>query len=189
MLFTYTAKYPDEAPLVDVEDTINFEDEILDERLVEHINEVIQENLGMEMIFTLVSSAQEYLNQRWDELKQEKEREVQRKLEEAEEVERKRFEGTRVTVETFLKWRNEFENDMGIADKRDKAQIVGKLTGKELFLRDNTLNESDIKFLIEAGENIESVKIDESLFQNIEDLELDSDDADDDDYVPGKGEE
>lgn len=140
----------------------------------------------MEMIFTLVSSAQEYLNQRWDELKQEKEREAQRKLEEIEEMERKKFEGTRVTVESFMKWKNEFEIDMGIAEKREKSNIGGKLTGRELFLRDNTLNESDIKFLMEAGENIENVKIDESLFQNIEDLELDSDDDDDEDYVPGK---
>jgi len=63
-----------------------------------------------------------------------------------------------------------------------------KLTGKELFLRDNTLNESDIKFLLEAGDSIESVRIDESLFQNIEDLEFDSeeDDDDDEDYVPSK---
>uniref|UniRef100_A0A336MZ64 CSON006670 protein n=1 Tax=Culicoides sonorensis TaxID=179676 RepID=A0A336MZ64_CULSO len=186
LVFTYTEKYPDEAPLVDIEDTVNFEDEILDERIIEHINEVIQENLGMEMIFTLVSSAQEYLNQRWDDLKQEKEREAQRKLEELEEMERKRFEGTRVTVETFLKWRNEFEQDMGIAEKRSKDHSGGKLTGRELFLQDNTLNESDIKFLMEAGENIENVKIDESLFQNIEDLELDSDDDDDPDFVPGK---
>ncbi|XP_063706956.1 RWD domain-containing protein 1 [Culicoides brevitarsis] len=185
LIFTYTSRYPDEGPLVDVEDPINFEDEILDERLVEHINEVIQENLGMEMIFTLVSSAQEYLNLRWDDLKKEKEREIQRKLEEIEEMERKKFEGTRVTVESFLKWRKEFEIDMGIIEKRDKAQISGKLTGKELFLRDNTLNESDIKFLIEAGENIDNVKIDETLFQNIEDLELESDDEDDEDYAPG----
>jgi len=104
-----------------------------------------------------------------------------------EEVERKKFEGTRVTVESFLAWRNEFELDMGIAQKREK--LLGdnkKLTGRELFLRDNTLNESDLKFLLEAGDPIESVKIDESLFQNLDDLDFGSDDDDDDDYVPGK---
>lgn len=97
----------------------------------------------------------------------------------------KKFEGTRVTVETFLKWRNEFELDIGIAEKREK-QTSKKLTGRELFMRDNTLNESDLKFLEAAGESIENVKIDESLFQNLEDLEFGSDDDDGDgDYVPG----
>lgn len=52
-------------------------------------------------------------------------------------------------------------------------------------MQDTTLNESDLKFLLEAGEPIENVKIDESLFQNLDDLELESD-TDDEDYVPGK---
>lgn len=77
---------------------------------------------------------------------------------------------------------------MGITQKKEKAsQEAKKLTGKELFLRDTTLNESDLKFLLEAGESLENVKIDESLFQNLGDLELDeSDDESDDDYVPGQ---
>lgn len=86
-----------------------------------------------------------------------------------------------------MAWRNEFELDTGIALRREKALIGNnKLTGKELFLRDNTLNESDLKFLLEAGESIESVKIDESLFQNLDDLDLGSDDEEDEDYVPEK---
>lgn len=52
-------------------------------------------------------------------------------------------------------------------------------------MRDTTLNDSDLKFLAAAGEPVENVKIDESLFQNMEDLEFGSDDDDDDDYVPG----
>lgn len=136
------------------------------------------------MIFSLVSSAQEWLNQRWDDAKRQKEEEAERKKVEFEEAERKKFEGTRVTVETFLKWRNEFEQDMGIAARREKISTGGKLTGKELFLTDVTLIESDIKFLLEAGDSIENVKIDESLFQNIDDLELDDDDSDDPDFVP-----
>lgn len=51
-------------------------------------------------------------------------------------------------------------------------------------MRDNTLNDSDLKFLEAAGESVEKVKIDESLFQNLDDLDFGSDD-DDDDYVPG----
>lgn len=98
----------------------------------------------------------------------------------------KRFEGTRVTVETFLAWRNQFEEETGITLRREKALAnSSKLNGRELFMRDTTLNDSDLKFLLEAGESIESVKVDESLFQNLDDLDLGSDD-DDEDWVPGK---
>lgn len=89
-----------------------------------------------------------------------------------------------MTVETFLTWRNIFEQEMGIAAKREKLTDNKKLTGKELFMRDTTLIDSDLKFLLAAGDSVENVKIDESLFQNLDDLEFDSGD-DDEDYVPG----
>lgn len=87
-------------------------------------------------------------------------------------------------METFLTWRNEFERDVGIKEKREKQTTNRKLTGRELFTRDTTLNDSDLKFLAAAGEPVENVKIDEALFQNLDDLEFGSDE-DDDEYVPG----
>lgn len=157
------------------------------------------------MIFSLVSSAQEWLNVKWDEHKKEienKELEKVKAFEEAEQVKiiesigdlnhihssiyilQKKFEGTRVTVETFLTWRNAFEQEMGIVQKREKLSENKKLTGRELFMRDTTLIDSDLKFLMAAGDSVENVKIDESLFQNLDDLEFGSDD-DDEDFVPG----
>lgn len=138
------------------------------------------------MIFSLVSSAQEWLNVKWDDHTKEIENRELKKLKELEEAERKRFEGTRVSVETFLKWRTQFEEETGIAQKRVKVGDAKKLTGRELFLIDKTLNDSDLKFLMEAGDSVEKVKIDESLFQNLDDLEFDDDDDDDGDYVPGE---
>jgi len=66
----------------------------------------------------------------------------------------KRFEGTRVTVESFLAWKARFDAELGakkIQDKEDKE--TRKLTGRELFLTDKTLNESDLKFL-EDGKSL-----------------------------------
>ena len=60
----------------------------------------------------------------------------------------RRFEGTRVTVESFLAWKARFDVEMGakkIQDREDKE--TRKLTGRELFLTDKTLIESDLKFL------------------------------------------
>lgn len=110
LIFTYTAKYPDESPLIEVDESTNFRNGF-EEKLVDHIRETvnivkinliqnncncsfvyitqIEENLGMEMIFSLVSTAQEWLNLRWDEIKQEDENEklaILRAHEEAERV-------------------------------------------------------------------------------------------------------
>lgn len=81
-----------------------------------------------------------------------------------------------------------------------------KLTGRELFMTDKTLDQSDLKFLDDGKKYMimilknfkifnfhliysislgDSVKVDESLFQNLDDLDLDDDEDDDDpDYNP-----
>lgn len=41
LVFTYTEKYPDTAPLVEVEDAVNFEDDY-EAKLLEHINETVE---------------------------------------------------------------------------------------------------------------------------------------------------
>lgn len=40
LVFTYTEKYPDTAPLVEIENAVNFEDDF-EEKLLEHINETV----------------------------------------------------------------------------------------------------------------------------------------------------
>ncbi|CAH0547366.1 unnamed protein product [Brassicogethes aeneus] len=175
LVFTYTAKYPEEAPIIEIENLENFE-ENYESELLTYLAEQVKENLGMVMVFTIVSSAQEWLNVRYETVKKEQEEIASKILREEEEVERKRFEGTRVTVETFMKWKQQFEEEMGITKKKEIAEKEGKkLSGRELFMTDNTLNESDLKFL-----DGDPVKVDESLFQNIEDLDLD--DSEDEDF-------
>lgn len=178
LVVTYTPKYPEEAPIVEIENPENFEEKY-EPVLLEHLAKQVNENLGMVMVFTLVSSAQEWLHVKYEETKLEKEKNEARKLKELEEAELKKFEGTRVTIETFLKWKQQFEEEMGINKKRELAEKEGKkLTGRELFMTDNTLNESDLKFLDEG----DRVKVDESLFQDLDDLDLE--DEEDEDFDP-----
>ncbi|CAG9559845.1 unnamed protein product [Danaus chrysippus] len=183
LVFTYTPKYPEELPSLEINTDESF-DEIVDKNeLYKHLMEQGNENLGMVMIFTLVSAGQEWLNEKWDSIKKDREEAVLLKKKAEEEAEMKRFEGTRVTVESFLAWRKQFEIEMGIPAKREKEnKDKNKLTGKELFMRDTTLNESDLKFLDDG----DAVKVDESLFQDLDDLDIS--DEDDEDYVPGQSE-
>lgn len=41
LVFTYTEKYPDTSPIVEIEDAINFED-TYSARLIDHINETVR---------------------------------------------------------------------------------------------------------------------------------------------------
>ncbi|XP_037083490.1 RWD domain-containing protein 1-like isoform X2 [Pollicipes pollicipes] len=166
LAITCPARYPDEAPQIDIleepENCVPLEVE----QLMETLQAEAEANLGMVMVFTIASAASEWLNNHCDELRRRKE----------EEAERKRFEGTRVSVETFLKWKEGFEKEMS-AMRAQKARDLeaarrNKLSGRELFLKDTTLVDSDIKFLEDAGED---VKVDESLFQDLEDLDLEDD--------------
>lgn len=108
--FTYTPKYPEEPPEIEVQDENNFDE---GPRLTEHLEEVVsssslrktsykfkqiyflcqkaQENLGMVMVFTLVSAAQEWLGNLSDELKNQKDEVERKKKEVEEEAERVRF--------------------------------------------------------------------------------------------------
>ncbi|XP_028327173.1 RWD domain-containing protein 1 isoform X2 [Gouania willdenowi] len=89
------------------------------------------------------------------------------------------FQGTVVTIENFLVWKAKFEVEMAeLRRKKQKEEEQAgklKLTGKQLFETDHNLDTSDIQFLEDAGNNVE---VDESLFQDIEDLDLDENDPD-----------
>lgn len=117
--FTYTEKYPDTEPVVEIEDEVDFEDNFSTE-LLENISATvstdkihnnhrfainlaiipmisklfkqIQESLGLEMVFSIVSTAQEWLNVKWDNHKTEQENREAEKLREIEEAERVRFQ-------------------------------------------------------------------------------------------------
>ncbi|XP_041844129.1 RWD domain-containing protein 1 isoform X2 [Melanotaenia boesemani] len=187
--FTYVDKYPDVPPLWEIHSQENLEDRDMEDILT-LLQQQAEENLGMVMIFTLVTAVQEKLNEMVDEKKNRQEEEKRRKEMEAEEAEKVAFQGTVVTIENFLAWKAKFELDMAEArrkkQKEEEQGAKSKLTGKQLFERDHNLDTSDIQFLEDAGNNVE---VDESLFQDIEDLDLDEDDPDFDPLEMGSDED
>ncbi|XP_032195626.1 RWD domain-containing protein 1 isoform X1 [Mustela erminea] len=181
--FTYSEKYPDEAPLYEIFSQENLEDSDVSE-ILKLLALQAEENLGMVMIFTLVTAVQEKLNEIVDQIKTRREEEKKQKEKEAEEAEKQLFHGTPVTIENFLSWKAKFDAELlEIKKKRMKEEEQAgknKLSGKQLFETDHNLDTSDIQFLEDAGNNVE---VDESLFQEMDDLELE-DDEDDPDYNP-----
>ncbi|XP_048881088.1 RWD domain-containing protein 1 [Brienomyrus brachyistius] len=176
--FTYVEKYPDEPPLYEVVSQENLEENDVEDILT-LLQQQATENLGMVMVFTLVSAVQERLNEIVDQIKSRREEEKRRKEKEAEEAEKVAFQGTVVTIENFLSWKANFEQEMAELkrkkQKEEEQSGKAKLTGKQLFERDHDLDTSDIQFLEDAGNNVE---VDESLFQDMDDLDLEEDDPD-----------
>jgi len=168
--FTFVEKYPDEAPLIEIEDYSDEMDERRIRMLVDHLQEVAEENLGMVMIFTLVSAAQEMVLQFVDDIKKEIEEKKEQEYLEQKRLDELKYKGTPVTLENFLAWKIRFDEEMRLAGKNvidETVKLSKKLNGKQLFERDSSMNVSDVQFL-ETG-----VKVDESLFQDLDDLDLD----------------
>ncbi|NXY90448.1 RWDD1 protein, partial [Alcedo cyanopectus] len=144
-----------------------------------------EENLGMVMIFTLVSAVQEKLNEIVDQIKTRREEEKKQKEREAEEEEKQRFHGTPVTIENFLSWKAKFDAEL-LEIKRKKMKEEeqagkNKLSGIFGFWYCVPACMKINIFLFFAAGN--SVEVDESLFQEMDDLELE-DEEDDPDYNP-----
>lgn len=170
--FTLPANYPDVGPEIKILSSENLED--IDElNILDELTDMVPENVGAAMIFTLVSRGFEWINQLKDQKKIERAEEEERKKRELEESERKKFEGTRVSVESFIAWKLKFDSEMRQKEKFVKSEENRKMTGKEMFLTDKQLIDSDLNFPDTNLDGDDEVKVDESLF--LEDLALEED--------------
>jgi hypothetical protein len=148
----YPDEYPDVAPHLDLlasQNAPSHEHFSIGEdrdQLLAGIQETIQENLGMAMVFTIVSALKETAEQIIQDRKDSAARDREEILLAAEREENKKFHGTQVTPETFLKWREGFlkemeekerqEEDERLAElKRAKIKEPVKLTGRQLWQR------------------------------------------------------
>lgn len=146
----YPAEYPDVAPILELSPPQNAtphpdfsvaEDK---EQLLQGLDAVIEENMGMAMIFTLVSTLKESAEQLVADRKAAVLREKEEASLAAEREENKKFHGTAVTPETFLKWREGFlkemeenrireEEERAAEMKKARVKEPVKLTGRQLW--------------------------------------------------------
>lgn len=148
----YPEAYPDEAPILDLSPLQNaashprFDFAADKDQLLSSLHETIQENIGMAMIFTLITQLKETAEQLMADRKEEEARAHQEEILAAEREENKKFHGTLVTPETFSKWREGFMKEMEEKQQREKEERLAelkkakvkeekKLTGKQLWER------------------------------------------------------
>lgn len=148
----YPDAYPDEAPHLDLTQPPNAprhphldiqEDR---SRLLDALQPTIEENMGIAMVFTLVTTlkdaAELLISERQQAIQAQKDFESQK----AEEEENRKFEGEKVTRESFLAWQKTFNEEMLEEKARRAAELEAeekkkrggkaeekRLTGKQLW--------------------------------------------------------
>lgn len=187
---SFPPRYPEEPPELSCEDAHEDLGEEDLEKFLEDLNPVIEENLGMPMVFALATAAKDGLEDLIRARADAAENARIERLAREEAEERKRREGTKVTPESFAAWKKAFEKEMQAAGRTDLVWLAApkvskglKLTGKQLFEQDRGLAMSDSQFM-EAGD----VTVDAELFDEEElgDLELsDEEDEEDNEVLQG----
>jgi len=114
VIFAHTPTYPDAAPLLKVRSLQGINDTDI-RSLQAKLEAEVSENLGMAMMYTLATSAKEWLREKYgqEEVQQEEESDTEK-----EEVVEKH--GEVVTVESFVAWRDRFEAEIAL----EKAKLM-----------------------------------------------------------------
>ncbi|KAK1312212.1 hypothetical protein QJS10_CPA07g00906 [Acorus calamus] len=134
LFFSHTERYPDEPPLLNIKSVRGIKSEDLS-ILKEKLEQEASENLGMAMVYTLVSSAKEWLSEKYGHDGQ---------VQDVDEDEESKEDiiiphGEPVTVESFIAWRERFEAELAleraklIPDSALTAPKEKKLTGRQWF--------------------------------------------------------
>jgi RWD domain len=176
---SYPDIYPDVAPHLDLSSPPNApkhplldvsEDKV---HLLKSLNITVEENLGMAMIFTLVTtlkeSAEQLIIERQGVVQAQKDKEASK----VEEEENRKFHGTSVTKERFLQWREKFRAEIAQKERREKEEREAeekkkrggkveekKMTGRQLW-------EGGL-----AGKGDEEEEVDEDALDGIEKLKV-----------------
>lgn len=133
---SYPDTYPDVAPNLDITSPPNAPKySLLDiaadkPQLLDSLGPVIEESLGMAMVFTLVSTLKETAEQLMADRQRQEEEIVAVAARQKEEEENRKFHGEKVTRERFLEWRDKFRAEMEEKDRMKREEEEGELKGK-----------------------------------------------------------
>ena len=177
VMFAHTASYPEEAPLIKISSIRGLSKQEIEEAQ-EHVDSQIEENLGMPMIYTLVTVAQEWMNdvaakKQGSAADPDAER---KKMQEEEErrISELRAHGTPATPESFEKWKHDFDEEMRSLKQNQPETVskTNKMTGKQWFLQQDAQH---IKF---EEPDIDDAELDTVISDSDTSLFDDSDEED-----------
>ncbi|XP_058068160.1 uncharacterized protein LOC131217277 isoform X1 [Magnolia sinica] len=175
LIFSHTEKYPDEPPLLNVKSLRGIKPEDL-KILKEKLQREASENLGMAMVYTLVTSAKEWLCEKFGQDAQ---------VEESEENDTAKDDiiiphGEPVTVETFLAWRERFEAELALERAKlmpESALTVSKekkLSGRQWFESGRAVAKGAVQVTEGSeGEDEEDIEFDDDFEDDEEEDMLD----------------
>jgi hypothetical protein len=129
----YPEDYPDAAPVLDLSPLPNapihkyFSVAADKDDILAALESTVEENLGMAMVFTIVSALKETAEQMIIDRRGEVAKKREEAALEAEREENKKFHGTAVNRETFLKWRDEFFAEMEEEKLREEEERLAEL--------------------------------------------------------------
>jgi len=151
---SYPEEYPDVAPELEISGPPNAPKhprfDMQEDRniLLEALQSSVVENLGMAMIFTIVSTLKECAENLISNRAAAAQAEIEREIASADEEENRKFQGTLVTRESFLGWRKGFKKEIEEEEQRKREEKEAedkkkrlttreekKMTGKQLWER------------------------------------------------------
>jgi len=168
LLFQHTDRYPEEPPRLKVKSVKGLTDADV-ATVKEKVDGLVEENIGLAMIYTLAEAVKEWLRDKANVPVEEEEEDPEAAKARREEEEEKRLAemralGTPVTPENFRRWKEKFDAEQALARAMDPDLLARKareqrLTGRQYFTQTDPAKQAE-----DQGE-----------------LYLDEDDFDDDD--------
>lgn len=202
VVFSHTATSPDEPPLLRARAVRGLSDGDV-ASLQATLDSQVEENMGMPMVYQLITAAQEWITELGSSLaapSMDPEAEERRRREEEEaRLAELRRHGTPVTPESFAEWKAKFDAEMALAkaavtDAAAASAAKGRLTGRGWFLQQEAQHiEIEEPILADDEEDGEGSRSDWSgedpsdyfgkqlLEGDSEEEEMPSDDEDDED--------
>ncbi|XP_047334542.1 RWD domain-containing protein 1 [Impatiens glandulifera] len=174
LIFSHTEKYPDEPPLLNVKSLKGIQ--VTDLKVLkEKLEEEASENLGMSMVYTLVSSAKDWLIELFEE--------DDGSNTDNDETAKDDIiipHGEPVTMETFLAWRERYEAELAL----EKAKLMPesalsstkekKLSGRHWFESGRASTKGSAPITGDSeDEDEEDIDFDDEDFEDDEDDMLD----------------